>query len=329
MGSTIGSPSPAGAAATSDSSAPVALVVHRRLAETSYDTYEAWQRRVGQVLAGWPGFLDRQVIRPNPPEQVDWVIVQRFVDVRSARNWLQSSERAELGAEISGHFVGNDDIHLIQEDPTRRAQAASVLISSRVAPELENEFLAWQRRISAQEARLDGFIGHKVERPVPGVQDNWTVVLSFDTDEHLQAWLDSDERRTLLAEGQRFNEQMTLQKASYGFGFWSGDAPAPEPVFKSNLIVLMMLYPVVFLWGYFVADPLFSAHGVPFWLTLFVGNLVSTQLLGWFLVPWAFRRLSWWTRPRPTWQVNAAGFAIVIAVYVVSMAAYAWILSWG
>lgn len=325
MGSTIGAtdtdPAPAGAA-------PVALVIHRRLAASSYEEYEAWQGRVAAVLAGWPGFLDRRIIRPDPPHQVDWVIVQRFTDVESARSWLQSEQRAALAAEISGHFVGNDDIHLVQEDPIRRAQAASVLISSRVAPELEHEFLAWQRRISAQEARLDGFVGHKVERPIPGVQDNWVVVLSFDTDEHLQAWLDSDERRALLVEGERFNEQLTLQKASYGFGFWSGDAPAPEPVFKSNLIVLMMLYPVVFLWGYLIADPLFAAHGVPFWLSLFIGNLVSTQLLGWFLVPWAFRRLSWWTRDRPPRHVDLAGFALVGAVYVVSMAVYAWMLSW-
>lgn len=325
MTSTAGAPSAADAGAA----APVALVVHRRLAESSFAEYEAWQGRVAQALSRWPGFLDRQVIRPDPPQQVDWVIVQRFADVRSARAWLQSPERAELAAQISGHFVGNDDIHLVQEDPTRRARAASVLISSRVDPALEPEFLAWQRRISAAEARLDGFVGHKVERPVPGVQENWVVVLSFDTDEHLQAWLDSEERRALLSEGERFNEQMTLQKASYGFGFWAADTPAKEPVLKSNLIVLMMLYPVVFLWGFFVADPLFASHGVPFWLSLFIGNLVSTQLLGWFLVPWAFRRLSWWTRERPTWQVDAAGFALVLGVYAVSMAVYAGLLSWN
>lgn len=331
MGSTVG---PSGAAvslptATSGQvSAPVALVVHRRLAESSYAEYERWQAKVGSVLAGWPGFLDRQVIPPDPPHQVDWVVVQRFVDVEAARGWLQSDQRAQLAAEISDHFIGNDDVHLVREDPSQRSQVASVLISSRVAPELEDEYLAWQRRISAQEARLEGFLGHKIERPIPGVQENWTVVLSFDTDEHLQRWLDSDERKVLLQEGERFNEELTVRKASYGFGFWSGDPAAPDPVFKSNLIVLMMLYPVVFLWGYFIADPLFASHGVPFWLSLFIGNLVSTQLLGWFLVPWAFRRLSWWTRKGRPIRVEAAGYAIIAAVYVISMAVYAWMLSW-
>ena len=314
-------------ASTSDTGAPVALVIHRRLAESSYDDYEAWQKKVGAALAGWPGFLGREVIRPEPPLQVDWVVVQRFATVQDARAWLQSPERAALAAEISEHFVGNDDIHLVSEDAPQRAGSASVLISSRVDPALEEEFLAWQRKISALEARYDGFLGHKVERPIPGVQDTWTVVLSFDTDAHLEKWIKSPERKSLLAEGERFNEQLTLQKASYGFGFWSGSAPAPDPVFKSNLIVLMMLYPIVFLWGFFVSDPLL-AHDVPFWLSLFIGNVVSTQLLGWVAVPWAFKRFGWWLKRNRTWQVHLAGYLIVCAVYALSMALYAWLLSW-
>ncbi|WP_378148418.1 antibiotic biosynthesis monooxygenase [Cnuibacter sp. UC19_7] len=321
------STSGASAGAATEAGSPVALVIHRRLAESSYDAYEAWQERVGAALASFPGFVDRQVIRPNPPVQVDWVIVQRFRSTADARAWLQSPERAALSSEISSHFLGNDDIHLVTEDAQQRSESASVLISSRVPPELETEFLAWQRRISAVEARYDGFVGHKVERPIPGVQDTWTVVLSFDTDEHLQKWIDSPERAALLAEGADYNEQLTLQKASYGFGFWSGSAPAPDPIFKSNLIVLMMLYPIVFLWGYFVSDPLFAAHDVPFWLSLFIGNVVSTQLLGWVFVPWAFKRLGWWLKRKRRWQVHLAGYLIVCAVYVLSMALYAWLLS--
>lgn len=309
--------------------APVSLVVHRRLAEKDYARYEAWQRTVGEHLAQWPGFLEREVIRPNPPHQVDWIVVQRFRDVDAARAWLQSPERAALMAEIGGVFIGNDDVHLFTEEVKHRSEAASVLISSTVAPGDEAAFLEWQRRISAAESHFDGFLGHKVERPIPGVQDDWVVVLSFDSDENLNRWIDSAQRRELLAAGASFNEKMQLTKASYGFGFWSGrrDAPLPDPVFKSNLLVLLMLYPVVFLWGYFIADPLFAAHGVPFWLSLFIGNVVSTQLLGWVLVPWAFRLFGWWVKRGLPVRAEVAGYAVVVSVYIVSMAAYAWLLA--
>lgn len=321
---TVGATAPA----TGGTGGQVALVIHRRLAESSADAYEAWQERVGARLARWPGFLDRTVIRPNPPVQVDWVIVQHFRDVESARGWLQSTDRAELAAEIQDHFIGNDEVHLITENARHREEAVSVLISSAVDPERETEFLAWQRRIAAAESRCDGFVGHKVERPVPGVQDEWVVILSFDTDEHLDRWLESPERARLLEQGKPFNSELRLTKASYGFGFWTADAQAAaEPVGKGNLLVLLMLYPVVFLWGYFIADPLFAAHGVPFWLSLFIGNLVSTQLLGWFLVPWAFRRFSWWVSPKVPRRVNLIGYGVVIALYVVSMAVYALLIA--
>lgn len=58
------------------------------------------------------------------------------------------------------------------------------------------------------------------------------------------------------------------------------------PVF--NLLVLLVLYPIVFLSGYFISAPFLDSKGVPFWLSLFVGNLFSTQLLGWLAVPVIF-----------------------------------------
>ena len=308
----------------------VSLVVRRRLAEESYAAYEAWQKKVGERIAHWPGFLDRQVIAPKPPLQVDWIIVQRFRDVESARGWLQSAERAQLMGEIKDRFIGNDDIHLFTEEARHPSEAASVLISSRVPVEEEGAFLDWQRQISAAESRFDGFLGHKIERPVPGVQDDWVVVLSFDTEAHLNAWIDSPERKELLEEGKAYNEQLTLTKASYGFGFWTGSRTSlPDPVFKSNLIVLLMLYPIVFLWGYFIADPLLIGNGMPFWLALFIGNLVSTQLLGWLLVPWAFKLFGWWIKRDRAPRVHFYGYAIIVALYAVSMAVYAWLISLG
>jgi antibiotic biosynthesis monooxygenase (ABM) superfamily enzyme len=317
--------------ATTAPGGTVTLVVHRRLAEKDYEAYAVWQKRVAAAVSGWPGFLEREVIQPNPPLQVDWVTVQRFRDAGSARGWLQSAERKNLIDEIGDRFVGNDDVHLFSDEAKHPAEAASVLISSRVAPHDETRFLEWQREVSAVESRFEGFVGHKVERPVPGVQDDWVVLLSFDSDAHLTAWLESPERQALLDEGAAYNEQLTLTRSSYGFGFWSGRSngspdATPDPVFKSNLLVLLMLYPIVFLWGYFIADPLFADHSVPFWLSLFIGNLVSTQLLGWIFVPWAFKLFSWWVKRGVPVKTHVLGYAIVIAGYAVSMALYAWLL---
>jgi len=83
----------------------------------------------------------------------------------------------------------------------------------------------------------------------------------------------------------------------------------------------------VFLWGCFIADPLFASPGVPFRLSLFLGDVVSTQLLGWFFVPWAFRRFSWRTAPGRSTRVTVAGYAIIAGCYLISMAVYAGLLA--
>jgi antibiotic biosynthesis monooxygenase (ABM) superfamily enzyme len=312
----------------SDAAVPASVVTHRRISDGSAEAYRDWQRDIGHAIGGHPGFVDRRVIEPSPPAQTDWIIIERFVDAKSARAWLTSEERSGLLEQFRGTFVGDDDVHLFTEQRQHAAEAASVLISSQVPDGLEDDFLDWQRRVFAAEALFDGFAGHRIERPVQGVSEDWVVILSYDTDEHLNAWLDSAERRQLVAEGERFNTGLKLTRANYGFGFWSQGAKArEEPVFKNNLLVLLMLYPLVFLWSFFVSRPLIDSHGVPAWLSLFIGNLVSTQLLGWFLVPWIFRRFRWWLEPKSRRRVQVAGYLVIAALYVVSMAVFAGLLA--
>ncbi|CAN5311450.1 antibiotic biosynthesis monooxygenase [soil metagenome] len=305
----------------------VSLIIERRVLPGSDDVYREWQKKLGAVLAVWPGFIDRRVIEPSPPTQVDWVLVQRFVNAEAARSWLQSPERTALFDEIKGHFVGHEDIHLVTEELDETPRAASIIVTSHVEPADETAFLSWQRRISAAEASFPGFLGHKIERPTPGVQDDWTVILSFDSDAHLSSWENSPVRAKLLKEGEAYNSQMRVSKSTYGFNFWGSDRQSRATIFKDNLLVLLVLYPIVFLWGYFIGSPLLEANGVPFWASLFIGNVVSTQLLGWFVAPWIFRVFDWWHKPGVGVGRNAIGYVILAVLYAASIGLDAWLIS--
>jgi antibiotic biosynthesis monooxygenase (ABM) superfamily enzyme len=202
--------------------------------------------------------------------------------------------------------------------------AASAIITTRVAPERHADFLRWQKQVSDAESHWPGFVAHRVEQPVDGVQEDWVVGVTFADPEALDAWLRSSERAALMRTGAEFSADQRLTRTARGFGFWSRDT-APDPVFKSNLLILLMLYPLVFLWGYFVSAPLIDSHGVPFWLSLFIGNVVSTQLLGWLLAPWIFRRFRWWLNSPNSVRRHVFGYALLIGLYVVSMALFAWL----
>lgn len=307
---------------------PVSLVIHRRVAEKDADAFGKWIDASGEQLAAADGYVGSTVITPSPTRD-DWTIVQRFANAESARAWLASPVRHASYAQIDDLEILDEDIALFREEPTHATDGVTVIISSRVPRGMEQDFLAWQKRISDAEAGFRGFRGHRVQPPVGDLQKEWVVVLTFDTDENLSAWIESDERARLLAEGRRFNADLSLSKSSFGFDFWGPRTETVrESVMKNNLLVLMALYPIVFAWGYFVSTPLFDGpHAIPFWLSLFVGNFVSTQLLGWFVMPWVFKRFAWWLAPKPGWRAQTLGFGILIVVYAASMACYAWLLS--
>lgn len=200
-----------------------------------------------------------------------------------------------------------------------------------MAPEHEQEFLDWQRRVFRAESRFPGFRGHRLERPVPGIQERWALAITFETSEELNHWLDSPDRKRLLEEARGIQADLRVRKASHGFDFWFQGQRSSDvdevPLFKGNLLVLLVLYPLVFVWAHYVSRPYVDARGVPEWLSLFVGNLVTTQLLGWWLVPRAFRLFHWWLAPQPSWRTQVAGYALLVLLYGMSMAAYAFILA--
>lgn len=309
---------------------PVALVVQRRVAEPSYATYAHWQARAVARLQGWPGFVGHELIPPSPPDNMDWSIIQRFSSADAARAWLTSPDRAGLMEEIRPHLLAEEEVHLLPDSGPRPQSGATAFISYQVAPEDEAEFLNWQQTIYQTETRAPGFLRHKMERPVPGVRDDWIIILTFDTAENLTRWLESPERAALLKQAERIRAECSLRRTTYGFDFWFRDGDeklSRRQIHKNNLLVLLVLYPIVFLWGYLVSAPFIDSRGVPFWLSLFIGNLVSTQLLGWWVAPAVFRAFSWWMAPAPTLRRELLGYGVIAALYALSMGGAALLLS--
>lgn len=63
------------------------------------------------------------------------------------------------------------------------------MISHLVKPRDEAKFKAFQERITAVARGSPGFRADELLKPVPGIQDEWTVLYRLDTAEHADAWL--------------------------------------------------------------------------------------------------------------------------------------------
>lgn len=299
----------------------VTVVTQTRVLPEREADFSHWQQQMSDAAAKFPGLLDHQVISPQPPVQLDWVILQKFASSAQAQTWLRSAERQRLLEIAQPWLVGDDDIHIIAGDslgppPT----AVSAIISTRVTPGREEAFRGWSQRIAAAETQYPGFQGHRLDAPIPGVQDDWTTVLTFDTEENLNNWMNSPERKQLLTETAGFTDEMHTRTVRSGFEQWFRlGGTADSPVWKQNMVTLLGLYPVVFLFGFFIGTPILSkALGLPFWLALFLSNTASVVILNW-VIPWLSVRLKWWLLPAgaETEKRNQVGIALVVGLYVV------------
>lgn len=308
----------------------VTMVVQTRVRPEAADAFAAWQAETGDILATFPGFVERKVMPPSPPVQVDWIILQRFATTAAAVAWLNSPDRQQRLLDSASMRIGPDDVHLVSDEGAGLLPSpVSVVMSTTIKPGQEAAYRAWERRIVAVQSRAPGFQGHRFEPPIPGVQDHWLSIVRFDSEQNLQAWLASPQRQTLVAEAGQFTASFRSRIARTGFDQWFPNKTdgAPIAVWKQNMLVLLMLYPVVFLFSTYVQGPWLTGRAhLPFAVSLFIGNAVTIMVLN-YLVPWSSLRFAWWLAPKGlqlAWQ-RVAGAVLVTALYGVMVAAFLWL----
>ena len=62
-------------------SGPVTIVTQTRVQTGREGDFTRWQDDIGRQIAAFPGFVKQTVMPPNPPSQVDWVILQAFASL--------------------------------------------------------------------------------------------------------------------------------------------------------------------------------------------------------------------------------------------------------
>ena len=304
----------------------VMLITQTRVKPDKDDVFEQALKKMSTALVNFSGYISQEIHPPKAPIQLDWIIIQYFVSTAAAKAWLQSKERQTILKEVLPCLLGIDHVYIM--DPKTHDQGTvTATITHKIDPIDEQKFLDWQLRIAPLQSTFPGFIGYKLEKPRTGMDEPWVAIVTFDTDEHLEAWLTSPERQKLLEELHTFTRGGHLEKVYSGFNFWfTNKTQSSRQIWKENMLVLLTLYPVVFLLSY-IQRPV-MAHGVPFWLAVFFSNLISTMILGYLTVPWLMQKFEWWLNPKKELQRKHTilGIVVVLMLYIIALF-MCWLLS--
>jgi uncharacterized protein len=297
-----------------DSAATV--IIGQKVRAGSEQAFEAWQQEMNSEASKYPGFIAAEISPPTAVQR-DWVVVFRFDSIAHVQAWINSAARQERLVTGAQFFEGPATRQVVGGGARQADPLVTVVITHRVKPENLTEFLAWQDRLRLAESKFPGFRGAELFRPVEGIQEEWTTMYRFETADDLDRWLISDERKELLAEGEKFSD-FHLRTVDNSFGNWfafdqhGAEAPPPSN-FKTSVAVWVGVYPTVVM-----ITLALSPLKMPLWLGLLIGNLLSSFALSYLTMPFFVNPLlkNWLRPPQDVSETttNWRGFALIVGV---------------
>lgn len=151
------------------------------------------------------------------------------------------------------------------------------VIQQRPKPTAVVEYEAWLKEITPEAQRFPGHRGVNVIRP-HDTSGTYTIVLHFDTLEHLTAWLESDTRARLVEKVAPLLVSSERVDIKTGLEFWFTPPPGHRQAkpYKQFLLTLSAIFPltIVVPWA---LRPVFAR--LPLLGELIVSNLIVAAII--------------------------------------------------
>jgi antibiotic biosynthesis monooxygenase (ABM) superfamily enzyme len=163
-------------------------------------------------------------------------------------------------------------------------QGATVVITHRVRRDKHPQYERWLDEIAMFCRASAGYLDTHVIRPIPGLTETFTVLIRFDNEPNLRAWMESSTRMQLIERAQ----PLFIAGDSYAIGsgldflFAPRGAGAKVPVrWKQYLVTWTAIYPLALLVPLFVA-PALKGLGAPD--SVFLATAIVTGVVVFLMV---------------------------------------------
>ena len=167
-----------------------------------------------------------------------------------------------------------------------------------VRPGHEVQYEDWLAGISRTSSGFAGNSGTTILRPAQG-REEYVAIMQFDTQHNLDDWLESVERANWLTKLGAIDicreEVMTLAGMERWFTLQGGDYDHMPPLYKTALLILLGLYPLILVLD-FVLSPLLG--GLPGPVELLFSLMVSVPMMVWIVLPLLTKIFSSWLHPK-------------------------------
>ena len=309
----------------------MAVTIFERVADP--EVFDGWVcdvRSAAQAARGFVAFAAS--IRRDTP--LDWAVAVTFESEDLLHQWLDGETWKHLvrGAAARGCLRLSSDLVIIEGAVMPTGVA---VVSSSVSDGLEGDFQAGHIRLTMAASQFSGYEGTAVFPP--GALGKWMSLIRFRTEPQLSAWLRSPQRKEVLPpvrSSLTTDFSVFAKTTPLGTTVRNVDGKTEmTPSWKTAMLLLMVLYPMVMLQSKFVA-PMIGKLGAQPWLSVWLSQVVSVALMQWWLMPTVSSWCRRWLDPvdGAGLRISLRGAAVAVIVYAASLTVFAtveWLQYWN
>ena len=160
----------------------------------------------------------------------------------------------------------------------------------------------------------------------------WYSILHFDSKAHLNDWVNSEQRKILLANGQELFRDYRFKSFTTGLEGWFSHQTGLEkkglgpPPWKQILTVVLGLYPLVMTQS-IIVKALDLMQNWPPAIAMLINNLITSTILSLLVMPFLSKRLGFWLQPayrHLSSKINLTGILIVFSALSLMVVLFNW-----
>jgi len=207
------------------------------------------------------------------------------------KNLLIIKRIAKRGAFQKGCINMNTPDRVIDD----QYKSVALIITHTIKAGEEKRYEAWLTDVLSAVSSFPGYLGREIFRPAQGMK-TYTIIVRFDTNNNLNAWVESDERTSFVGRVSDLLEKGDVHEIRTGIDFWfTPEGVKPPKPWKQFLLTLSAVYSLSLIIPR-LFSPLFSVApimGQPYIRGLLIAATL-TALLTFVVMPRYTRLMKRW-----------------------------------